>query len=70
MDIRKTKTMKKSKKGEKHEPRVGTTESLMAQKVLAAWNRGARSFDEVVKITGYTRQQVGQYLPFGIGKIK
>lgn len=30
----------------------------------------ARSFDEVVEITGYTRAQVAWYLPEGIGRIK
>ena len=63
------KTQKKSRKGQIHDPRPGTTESVMAQRVLSAWNRGARSFDEVVAITGYTRDQVGFYLPYGIGRI-
>lgn len=42
----------------------------MKDRILAAWHRGARSFDEVVEITGYTRAQVAYYLPVGIGKIK
>ena len=66
----KTQTPKKSRKGEYHDPRPGTTESVMAQRILSAWNRGDRSFDEVVAITGYTRDQVGFYLPYGIGRIR
>lgn len=52
-----------------YKPR-GNGESRMCQEVLTAWNRGERSFDEVVKITGYTRKQVAYYLPEGIGRIK
>ena len=70
MDTRKTKTPKKSRKGEYHDPRPGTTESVMAQRILSAWHRGDRSFNEVVEITGYTRAQVAYYLPEGIGRIK
>ena len=65
------KTQKKSRKGQTqiHDPRPGSTESPMAQRILSAWNRGERSFDEVVAITGYSRDQVGFYLPYGIGRI-
>lgn len=46
----------------------GNGESRMCQNVLKAWNKGERSFDEVVKLTGYTRKQVAYYLPEGIGR--
>ena len=45
-------------------------ESEIKDRILAAWHRGDRSFDEVVEITGYTRAQVAYYLPVGIGRIK
>ena len=45
-------------------------ESIIKDRILTAWHRGDRSFDEVVEITGYTRAQVAWYLPEGIGRIK
>ena len=51
-----------------HAKRLG--ESEMKDRILAAWHRGDRSFDEVVDITGYTRAQVAWYLPEGIGRFK
>lgn len=42
----------------------------MKDRILTAWHRGDRSFDEVVEITGYTRAQVAWYLPEGIGRFK
>lgn len=39
------------------------TDGTMKEEILKAWNKGARSFDEVVKITGYKESQVAYYLP-------
>lgn len=32
-------------------------------RILTAWNRGDKTFDEVVAITGYKPSTVAQYLP-------
>ena len=38
------------------------------KKILAAWNRGDRTPEDVSKITGYSLKIVGLYLPLGIEK--
>ena len=43
----------------------GHTASKRELKVLAAWNRGDRTPEEVAEITGYTLEVVGMYLPIG-----
>lgn len=32
-------------------------------RILEAWAKGTRTFEEVVEITGYTEKQVSYYLP-------
>lgn len=50
--------------------KAGHKDGELKNKVLEAWKCGDRSFDEVVEITGFTREQVAYYIPIGIGRIK
>lgn len=45
----------------KNGPKFDKT-TIIKQRVLEAWRGGDRSFDEVMKITGYSARQVGYYL--------
>ncbi len=42
--------------------------STREEQILSAWNRGARTAEEVAEITGYSLRVVGLYLPLGIEK--
>lgn len=50
--------------------KAGHKDGELKNKILEAWKCGDRSFDEVVKITGFTRAQVAYFLPEGIGRIE
>lgn len=54
--------MRDKKEHTKHGAHSGHI-SIMKEEILKAWNCGARSFDEVVEITGYKEKQVAKYLP-------
>lgn len=50
--------------------KAGHKDGELKNKVLEAWRCGDRSFNEVVELTGLTREQVAYFLPIGIGRIK
>lgn len=48
----------------------GYNQNRVKENILKAWDRGRRSFDEVVQITGYKPRTVDRYIPNETEKIK